>query len=145
MESVLAKAFTPIINKKNNSRQLYGLFPGTKYEWKVKSICDRQGASSAWSVKQFFTTTNSLQENQSSTWKIYPNPVVNILYIQQLNNNSIKKIEVTDALGNVRISKKIHDSKNIISINMQTLPQGVYYVKATDAAGNISAQTIRKN
>src|SRR6185369_13544597 len=60
----------------STSKALTGLTPGTKYIWKVKSVCG-QGFSSAFSPNQNFTTlAGKIQSSEAgSEVSVYPNPV----------------------------------------------------------------------
>ncbi|MFM2047560.1 MAG: hypothetical protein RI955_106 [Bacteroidota bacterium] len=66
---------------------------------------------------------------------IYPNPVENQLTISN-NLYSLTTIEIVDLLGRNCISINNHNSK-IISVGVNTLSKGIYFVKATDEKGNI--------
>ena len=62
--------------------------------------------------------------------KIYPNPASSILHIQLSNtSNSIVHINIVNILGQELISKQIQSGEN--SIDVSTLPNGIYFVRAT--------------
>jgi hypothetical protein len=70
----------------NTSFELTGLSPSTQYEWRIQSVCDEMGSTSAYSTLQNFTTqqltTDTLHHNTSPAFSVYPNPAHNELYIQ---------------------------------------------------------------
>lgn len=72
--------------------------------------------------------------------KLYPNPVKDVLQIQNINNVNIKKIEVYNLLG-----KRLQLIKNPINkINISNLSEGVYLLKIDTAKGNIMKRIMKK-
>jgi hypothetical protein len=74
---------------------------------------------------------------------VYPNPVSNVL-ICQCANMLINTIEITDVLGRTQMVRQAHHDgvvghaeERSISINVETLPNGIYFIKATDKNGNV--------
>lgn len=60
------------------------------------------------------------------TFLIYPNPVSTRLYLQNLYNNKIEKIIITDLSG----KKVIEQNENTSSVNISKLAKGVYILEA---------------
>ena len=61
--------------------------------------------------------------------ELYPNPATNNLNIKW-KNYSIKKAEILDLSGRKLIEKHIaNNSTDVISTDVSTLSQGIYYVK----------------
>ena len=73
------------------------------------------------------------QKNQ-----IYPNPTKGEVFIK--NNSKIVSIEVYDQSG--KLVKKNYDRS---SIDLQTLPNGVYLLKIKDSKGKVVTQKLLKN
>jgi hypothetical protein len=76
---------------------------------------------------------------------VYPNPVSSQLTVNS-NQFAVNTIEVTDVLGRTMMVRQAnHDStasighaeERSISIDVAVLPSGVYFIKATDAKGNV--------
>lgn len=61
------------------------------------------------------------------TFKLYPNPVIDILNIEPLNTKEIGAITILDMKGQENINKRINGDK--IKIDMSHLNSGVYFVK----------------
>ncbi|MEY4877470.1 MAG: hypothetical protein RL708_2620 [Bacteroidota bacterium] len=88
---------------------------------------------------------SGVEEIESSRFSIYPNPCGEKLLVTgyQLLVNTI---EVTDVLGRILMVRQAHHDgisvvghadEGSISINVETLPSGIYFLKATDTKGNI--------
>jgi hypothetical protein len=131
-----------IINASNNHKQLRGLFAGTQYEWRVRSVCSSQKiVLSGWSVKQFFTTSSlsvatvekTVLHSQNSFGEVYPNPVSQsatvsfslikashmIITIMDVHGRSLKMI------ANKDFSQGVHQ----ITFNRESLMGGIYFLQ----------------
>lgn len=90
-------------------------------------------------ANQVVTITNdnilSNQDVQSSSLKIYPNPVKDLLNIQ--TNIKLKELQIFNLLGQKVI--EVFDTK---SIDVSTLLEGTYFLKISDS-NNSLYQTIR--
>lgn len=60
---------------------------------------------------------------------LYPNPVINNLTISTTSENSISNIIIYDISGKLVFEKNFSNNENIISIDTQTLDQGMYFIK----------------
>ena len=76
------------------------------------------------SIEVTLDVTNSI-ENIFNNFKIYPNPIRDIVYID-LKENTAVKIVLTDMLGRT-ISQTFAD-ENIESINTESLESGIYFL-----------------
>ena len=70
--------------------------------------------------------------------QVYPNPVVDKLYVSGVQENS--SVRISDINGRVIISKKLKD--NNVSVNF--LQEGVYTIMITDTKGTRSAKFVKK-
>ena len=61
----------------------------------------------------------------NNSFSIYPNPVKDILYIQNTNNQNIDKIVITDLTGKNVLEQKGNNKQ----MNIQQLQQGMYLLK----------------
>jgi len=69
------------------------------------------------------------------TFRIYPNPSKSIFNISTYKDLTKKyKIEVYNPLGKVVLQRNINSVNT--SINTKKLPEGLYFIKLTDAEGN---------
>jgi alpha-tubulin suppressor-like RCC1 family protein len=79
-------------------------------------------------------------ENTLSTIKVYPNPIKDILTIQNTSNLSLDKITITDLAG-----KKIMEQNGSTNqINVSQLQQGMYLLKITSKGENSVTKFIKQ-
>ncbi|WP_040254003.1 endonuclease [Psychroserpens mesophilus] len=99
-------------------------------EWDIAANCDDLGEH---------TQTLSLDEVDLNAFKVYPNPVNNILHID-LNSSKETQIEVYNVLGKRVISKTIHNSS---TLNTEQLTDGIYILRVTQGNSTISKKLIK--
>ncbi|NLN32686.1 MAG: T9SS type A sorting domain-containing protein [Flavobacteriaceae bacterium] len=78
-----------------------------------------------------------ISEIDSSSVAVYPNPVKDILNVSA-KNADVKEVQIVNMNGQVVASSKA------ASVNVSTLPSGVYIVKVVDAKGNVTTSKIVK-
>lgn len=83
-------------------------------------------------------TTVSMQEIQPATFSIYPNPAHEFLHISYPENAGEVYCEIMDFSGKAMEKQKINFPAN--RLNIQHLPQGVYFLKITSQR---SSQVVR--
>ncbi len=110
-----------------NSKNLTGLTPETDYEYQIQSVCDA-GTSTFSGVYTF--TTLPLREDVSEIKgiKIYPNPVSSLLNIdlnEQIKNVNVRILDINGKL--ISNFDNTLDSE-IITIDVNNFPKGVYLV-----------------
>ncbi len=98
-----------ISNIKSPLKKIYGVLPDTLYYWEVKSMCDNDPKLiSEWSEKQSFNTgTLRIENDQTASMKLYPNPVAESFTLDlQLssNNNQSATIYLLNSLGQIVFS-----------------------------------------
>lgn len=121
------------------------LFPGTKYEWNVRSVCSvRPITTSANSATIFFTTTGSpvvfrpkaveeTKAGQSVKWdpSVYPNPAAAIATLKINGNIKDYTVTISNSEGKVLwVSSRM--SSSTVSLPVQNLPSGMYLVTVKD-------------
>jgi Secretion system C-terminal sorting domain len=79
----------------------------------------------------------SIQQNDISGLKVYPNPAKDVLYISS-DNNTTKQVEVYDVLGKVVLNTKTTNAP----INIASLNRGVYVVKVTEEGKTASRKLV---
>jgi hypothetical protein len=67
------------------------------------------------------------EEFETSSIKLYPNPVVSILNIKAENNIINQSYNVIDGLGRVVLNGKLNEVNTFI--NVEQLAKGIYYLK----------------
>lgn len=89
------------------------------------------GATSNWVDNSIITSGNictpflNVNDFDSEEFKIFPNPVKNILYLKY--NHQIDEIVVYNMLGQTLLSKPIKNMES--SVDISSLPKGSYFVK----------------
>jgi hypothetical protein len=68
------------------------------------------------------------EEFDTSSLKLYPNPVISILNID--NNLTNQPYKIIDNLGKVILKGNLNEGDN--SINVEQLSKGIYYLKVSD-------------
>ena len=68
------------------------------------------------------------EDFDKSSVSLYPNPVLNVLNID--NNLTDQPYKIVDALGKVILKGKLNEGDN--SINVEQLSKGIYYLKVSD-------------
>lgn len=78
------------------------------------------------------------QNSDSKIFKIFPNPVFDILTIQTPNNSSILSIKIIDILGETVI-----ETQKVSTINIQELSNGIYIIAVTFEDKNYQQKFIK--
>ncbi len=72
------------------------------------------------------------ENNVENGINIYPNPANDIVKILNINNLSVKKIEITDITGRI-----LMNLGNVEEINVSNLPNGQYFIKIDDGESTV--------
>ena len=78
----------------------------------------------------------SVEDENLLTISIYPNPVIDKLFIQGLSDAT--KVSIYNILG-----KEVLSIKNTNNINVQALPSGVYMIRISDGVGQTNRKFIK--
>ena len=97
-----------------------GLTPATSYTFTQRKMETRSHYASPASPEAVFATLlyDQLEENQRSTFKIYPNPAKG-----QVSIEGTGMLTITNALGQTVLTKEINGKEKV------ELPKGLYFVK----------------
>lgn len=87
-----------------------------------------------------YDSSMATDEMTASEFKIYPNPVKDILNIS--NEKTIEKVEIFDLTGKNLIQKEMNSDK--AEINMSSLPAGIYIVKIHSEGKMQTKKVIKK-
>ncbi|MDG1332450.1 MAG: T9SS type A sorting domain-containing protein [Crocinitomicaceae bacterium] len=87
---------------------------------------------------------NSIDEIGQTDFQIYPNPTRDIINFQ-LEESTLNEIEihVTDIYGRIRMAKTIA-AENDLSLNVEALPKGIYFVQLLDEKNLLGAKRFVK-
>ena len=112
-----------------------GLSPNTKYNWKVRSLCNPPNPlTSVFTDQQSFKTLPAKLSGDAEllSFEVYPNPAHNVLNLE-LNDMTEGTITVrmTNLVGQQVYEKKdaVYDGENIISIPVIDMNAGIYVVE----------------
>ena len=90
----------------------------------------------------------ALKLNKSDfTVSIYPNPVENVLNIEIANNNDAKTtFKIISIVGQVFCTKPVDCNKSAThsTIDISTLPQGVYLLEVTSENGKVVSKFVKQ-
>jgi hypothetical protein len=92
-----------------------------------------------YSQKRF--TSDSESTENSSVFRIYPNPFTDILIID--NDREVQKIEIYDLLGSLKLSKRTN-TENAVTIETDFFKNGVYIIRITDKFGKTYTKKVVK-
>lgn len=71
------------------------------------------------------------EENELTSFEVYPNPVVDILTVQNLTIDGDATIEILDVEGRVIYSNELVNTSGNYQIDMSKIESGIYFVKVT--------------
>jgi len=95
----------------------------------VSEVCD---ASIIW----WGTHVLSSQDFNTTNFKLFPNPVENsTFFIQTINNEILKNVEIFDLLGRVVNKIELSDNTQYTSVDVSGLNAGLYIVKINTNSG----------
>ena len=128
------------------------LKPGTKYIWKVATICSLNAAYSFsnFSDTASFVTTkktakkfNSLSANlPEMDMSIYPNPTDGLLNINIYNSSSITTLSLFNIAGQAVYTSQLSALSSQLSIDLSSYSKGVYFLKAENNNAVITKKII---
>ncbi len=135
---------TPVATEKSYAiDQVAKTDSGTIYTLKVQSsdVASFE-IRAAFVLKVTDKAINSLANANAETFKSYPNPVADVLYIE--SENSIANISLTSLTGSeISIDYSITD--NAANVQTSGLNAGVYFVKVTFDNNNVAVFRVIKN
>lgn len=86
-------------------------------------------------------TSLSLAENNTARYRVYPNPARNEITIQPIDNINVSTVSVYDLQGKI-VASHTTASTGAQTVPLHNLVTGMYLLKITDAAGNVSHQRL---
>ena len=88
--------------------------------------------------------TTHIDDKQSSRLKLYPNPVLNTLHIQQEAESRITRVEVYNLTGRLVKTKLITTDQQTLSFDLGGLPASTYILKCFTADDQVITKQIIK-
>ncbi|PIY12408.1 MAG: hypothetical protein COZ17_03625 [Flavobacteriaceae bacterium CG_4_10_14_3_um_filter_33_47] len=100
-----------------------------------------QSSNGNWSLygRPEFTSTLTNDDVVFKDFKMYPNPVEDVLHFS-IQNNTIQQIKLVDINGRI----VLETSNNIKEINLSNIPTGFYLLQIETTNGSISKKIIKK-
>jgi hypothetical protein len=83
----------------------------------------------------------NITENQNDMWKLYPNPVNQLLQVEN-NELTATKFVIYNALGEIVLKGNLNFGKNEISTDQ--LIQGVYHIEFYDLTSSLGRVKVIK-
>ncbi|WP_010136050.1 T9SS type A sorting domain-containing protein [Ochrovirga pacifica] len=106
-------------------------------EGAFSSTNNRNGNWSISDVKFFSDASLAINRLDKDSFSIYPNPVRDQIYINNLKNIQIKSIDLLDIH-----SKSVYQSKKTAIIDMKAFAKGIYILKITSMTNAILTKKI---
>ncbi len=91
-------------------------------------------------AQYYYNTLATKQVSSIPSFSIYPNPVKDKLIVSATNNLSHYNVEIFDVFGKLKVSEQLKSK----SINVEHLPNGVYFLVMKDALGYSIAKKFVK-
>ena len=79
----------------------------------------------------------SVDEMVNETYKVYPNPVKDILTVEGEN---IQQVNVYNTVG--QLVKTINSNDNIVNVNVDDLQNGMYIVNVINNKGEVATSKV---
>ncbi len=99
---------------------------------------------SAIALKVCSTCSESIQENTSGQFDVFPNPFNEKITVSHPSAEVIKQIRVYDIKGNIVFEKAFNQSENGQQINLEQLDNGFYYLAIEIGEGKLYNTKIVK-
>lgn len=129
----------PTITSGNYRMRIWNRLANSGDGTPAQSACGTYGYGT-WTDYTVNLATLSTSETKKVTAKIYPNPVSDVLHID--NKENVKTVEIYDYNG--KLIKTISENKNNIAISLSDLVAGNYTAKITTDKGSQVIKFIKK-
>ncbi len=86
----------------------------------------------------FTVSTNNL-DKITDDYIIYPNPTSSFINIKLVNKNimHIKQLSLFNTVGQMVLQKQVDDNTNMLNINIEKLPKGLYFLSLSSDNGEV--------
>lgn len=84
--------------------------------------------------------TLSLSDFEQTAFKVFPNPVQNILNVQN-NQTNIQEVQLFDITG--RLLRSVQPESNITNVDFSSLSNGIYLLKVTSEGKTITRKIVK--
>ena len=83
-------------------------------------------------------------QNETTTFAVYPNPTVNMVYVEAGNHNAVRSIKVYSLTGQLVLSQSYNQNTERYSISLQSLAQGTYLLKFETTEGSFTKRVMKQ-
>ncbi|MEO6166003.1 MAG: aryl-sulfate sulfotransferase [Chitinophagales bacterium] len=117
-----------------SSKNLTGLLPATKYDWRLQTWCDEDGIKkSGFTDQKKFTTlvqrTVLTGPTDFGQFQIYPNPVHEVINIP-VNNAPVSEVRLLNMFGQVVITLSMdNETVSVVQLPVSKVKPGNYLVE----------------
>jgi hypothetical protein len=73
--------------------------------------------------------TTGLQQVQAASWRIFPNPANDVLYLEPLNSRGAVNVRISDLSGRVVLERTFSKSDEPIMLDINSLSNGMYLLQ----------------
>ncbi len=80
---------------------------------------------------------NALEAAAPKSWKLYPNPARDMLWVEVPQNRRVYSFKIIDLLGREILREDLLPQINTHQLNISTLTSGIYWLVALDAEGQL--------
>lgn len=121
-------ALTPLIDANTSAYTDNTVLANTQYFYRVAAYTLNHDSDFS-NVVSVTTATLGLDQNQSSTYKLFPNPAKNQIHFQSSLINSNSQFEIVDITGKTVLIFDLKNNENVKSLDISNLKEGVYWIK----------------
>ncbi|MBP7152554.1 MAG: chitobiase/beta-hexosaminidase C-terminal domain-containing protein [Paludibacteraceae bacterium] len=130
-----------IFNNNNKKEQTVDLSTSENICW-TYGTSSVSGSNTVYSCTVDPSCITAVEQHETDTWKIYPNPTRGIVYLSV--TEEVEHIMVTSALGVTFEIPFIRES-NVNKIDLSNFPAGIYYVGVYGKNGSKQTGIVLKN
>ena len=120
--------------------------PTLPHTWSVKMVCPEGGVSSP----TYLTVNNckepnpdNVNENENTSFTIYPNPSSNNITITTENNVTINAVQIINFLGQIVFSQS-NINNTAKTLDVSNLDSGVYFVRVVAENGTAIQKFVKR-
>ncbi|MFA9392930.1 MAG: Ig-like domain-containing protein [Prolixibacteraceae bacterium] len=122
-----------------NDTKLENLKAGT---YELKALATANSGEQNEALIQIVVEQNvKVDEWNEGGYKVFPNPVQSILFVEQLN--PISRIELLNCSGSI-VNSVFNEERSSCSINMDSYPDGLYFLRITDVQKSMVLKILKQ-
>lgn len=119
---------TPLVDANSSTYTDNTVLANTQYFYRVAAYTLNHDSDFS-NVVSVTTATLGVEQIQSSTYKLFPNPAKNQIHFQSLLINSNSQFEIVDITGKTVLIFDLKNNENVKTLDISNLKEGVYWIK----------------